>query len=52
MDWKYDEAIKVLNRLYLALEKTSPRMPWHSELMQRAWFLQDLLTNNPSEAIR
>ena len=50
MDWKYDEAVKVLNRLYLALEKTSRRMPWQTELMQRAWFLQDLLATNPSEA--
>jgi hypothetical protein len=50
MDWKYDEAVKVLNRLYLTLEKASPRVPWQAELMQRAWFLQDLLATNPSEA--
>ncbi len=50
MDQKYGAAVKVLNRLYLALEKTSPRMPWQTELMQRAWSLQELLATNPSEA--
>ncbi len=50
MDWKYDEAVKVLNSLYFTLEKISPRMPWQAELMQRAWLLQDLLATNPSVA--
>ncbi len=44
------EAREVLSVLYSTLENITPNLDWHSDMMQRSLFLQELLDTNPSQA--